>query len=213
MKSLISILAIGAAALGTAGTASAQASPQSVTVGGSAPAICTLPTSYSFVSGNAGATGSQFSFQVWNIPQSALVNSTGMPVSGAGYAIRVRGTGFCNSAHTISVQSARGGLAQGNQGAAAPAGFANRRAMTYQAYWSNGAPGGSAAPVGPAAVLSATTVPGAQNTVDYVVSDALPPPGTRPFDVVMSLQRPPLGTPLVAGYYWDTLTVTLSPGS
>ena len=213
MKSLISILAIGAAALGTAGTASAQASPQSVTVGGSAPAICTLPTSYSFVSGNAGATGSQFSFQVWNIPQSALVNSSGMPVSGDGYAIRVRGTGFCNTSHTISVQSARGGLAQGNQGAAAPDGFANRRAMTYQAYWSNGAPGGSAAPVGPAAVLSATTVPGAQNTVDYVVSDALPPPGTRPFDVVMSLQRPPLGTPLVAGYYWDTLTVTLSPGS
>ena len=208
MKSLISILAIGAAALGTAGTASAQASPQSVTVGGSAPAICTLPVSYSFVSGNAGATGSQFSFQVWNIPQSALVNSSGMPVSGDGYAIRVRGTGFCNSAHTISVQSARGGLAQGNQGAAAPTGFANRRAMTYRAYWSNGQAGGSAAPIGPQAELNAVATPGASN-----VSAQQLPKATTPFDVVMSLQRPPLGTPLVAGYYWDTLTVTLSPGS
>ena len=208
MKSLISILAIGAAALGTAGTASAQASPQSVTVGGSAPAICTLPVSYSFVSGNAGATGSQFSFQVWNIPQSALVNSSGMPVSGDGYAIRVRGTGFCNTSHTISVQSARGGLAQGNQGAAAPTGFANRRAMTYRAYWSNGQAGGSAAPIGPQAELNAVATPGASN----VSAQQLPKPNT-PFDVVMSLQRPPLGTPLVAGYYWDTLTVTLSPGS
>lgn len=211
MKTPISIIALAAAALGTAGTATAQSTPQSVTVGGSAPAVCTLPASYTFVSGNAGASGNQFSFQVWSIPQSALVDSSGMPTTGAGYAIRVRGMGFCNTSHTISVQSARGGLAQGDQGAAPPTGFANRRAMTYQASWSNGAPGGSAAPVGPRAEFTAVATPGVQNTVDYIVSDALPPPGSRPFDVVMSLQRPPLGTPLVAGYYWDTLTVTLSP--
>ena len=131
-----------------------------------------------------------------------------MPVSGDGYAIRVRGTGFCNTSHTISVQSARGGLAQGNQGAAAPTGFANRRAMTYRAYWSNGQAGGSAAPIGPQAELNAVATPGASN-----VSAQQLPKATTPFDVVMSLQRPPLGTPLVAGYYWDTLTVTLSPGS
>jgi len=208
MKTPISIIALAAAALGTAGTATAQSTPQSVTVGGSAPVACTLPEGYTFVSGNAGATGDEFDFQVWNIPQTALVDSSGMPTSGAGYAIRVRGTAHCNTSHTISVQSARGGLAQGNQNAAAPVGFANRRAMTYRAYWSNGQVGGSAAPIGPEAVLVAAATPGAFN----VSALQTPKPNTS-FDVVMSVQRPPLGTPLVAGYYWDTLTVILSPSS
>lgn len=210
MKTLIS-LAGAMAVLGLAGVAAAQDS-SNVDMTGTAEARCTLPVSYTFVSGNAGANGGQFSYQVWNIPQSALVESNGMPVAGPGYAIRVRGQGFCNTSHTISVESARGGLAQGNQGDTPPAGFSNRRDMIYRAYWSNGAPGGSAGPVGPSADVTASA-PGAQNTVNYTVSGVLPPPGHHVFDVVMSLQRPASATPLVAGYYWDVLTVTLSPTS
>jgi hypothetical protein len=206
MKTIITIAA-AAALFGAAGTAVAQ---QSVTVGGTAPAICMLPASYSFVSGNAGATGSGFSGQVWSIPQSAFAGTDATPVPGDGYAIRVRGTGFCNTSHTIEVTSARGGLSEGAQGAAAPAGFANRRNMTYRAHWTNGS---SSTPVGPVAEIVNVSTPGAQSTADYTVSGTLPPPGSRPFDVVMSVQRPPLATPLVAGFYWDTVTVTLAPSS
>jgi len=208
MKTMITIAA-ATALLAAAGGAAAQ-SPQSVTVGGTAPAICMLPASYSFVSGNAGATGAGFSGQVWSIPPSAFAGTDATPVPGDGYAIRVRGTGFCNTSHTIEVKSARGGLSEGAQGAAAPAGFANRRNMTYRAHWTNGS---NSTPVGPVAEIVNVSSPGAQSTSAYTVSGTLPPPGSRPFDVVMSVQRPPLATPLVAGFYWDTVTVTLAPSS
>lgn len=204
MKAMISIAA-AAVLLGAAGSAAAQ---QAVTVGGNAPAICKLPASYTFVGGNGGATGSQFSGQAWNIPGAAIANSSGMPVSGDGYAIRVRGTGFCNTSHTISVQSDRGGLANGDQGADAPDGFANRRATNYRAYWSNGQGAGSAAPVGPEAALTGVVTPGAMS-----ISGPQAPTANAPFDVVLTVLRPASTLPLVAGHYWDTLTVTLTPGS
>ncbi|MGZ9101066.1 MAG: hypothetical protein ACXW3O_15315 [Brevundimonas sp.] len=206
MKTIITIAA--AALLVAAGTAAAEDPQSSVTVGGNAPAICNLPVSYSFVSGNAGANASEFSSNSWMIPQSALAGAGAVPASGAEYAIRVRGTGFCNTSHTISVTTARGGLSTGDEGAAAPAGFANRRPLNVEAHWSDG--GG---PLGPKAVISSTSIPGQQGTAPYTVSNSLPPPGTRPFEVRIGMQRPPLGTPMVAGFYWDTLTVTLAAGS
>jgi hypothetical protein len=196
-------VAVAALILGVAGTAAAQ-SPQSVTVGGSAPAICQLPVNWSFVSGAAGANGSQFAGQVWTIPEAALADNS---PAAAEYAIRVRGTGFCNASHTITVQSARGGLTAGATGSAAPTGFANRRPLRYEAYWSDA---GSNA-YGPKAMISTATIPGQSATANYVVSGTLAPPGDRTFDVRIGMARPALGRPLIAGEYSDTLTVTLSP--
>jgi hypothetical protein len=212
MKTIITIAAV--ALVTAAGSAAAQTPSSSVSVGGNAPAICKLPEVYSFVSGNAGANAGEFSAsQIWTIPQAALSGAGAMAATGDEYAIRVRGTGFCNTSHTITVTSDRGGLSQGAQGATAPTGFANRRPLNIEAYWSDGGAGAATQPVGPKAVIASTTTPGQQGTALYTVSNSIPPPGTRTFDVRIGMQRPALATPLVAGDYADIVRVTLAVGS
>lgn len=205
MKTLISITA-AAFALGTAGAALAQ-DPQ-VEVAGTAEAQCTLPGSWSVESTFNGATG--FGGSTWNIPSSALATADGMAVSGGEYALRVRGVGFCNASHTIQLQSSRGGLVVGDPSTSPPAGFANRRNMKYEAHWSGGGGPGTRTPFGPATGFTPTTPGQLSNAANYQVSGALAPPGNRTFDVRMGLQRGALATPLIAGDYSDTVTVTIA---
>jgi len=207
MKTLISMAAT-VLALAAAGAVQAQ-DPQ-VEVAGTAEAQCTLPDSWSFVSQNGGASGAQFSGTTWTIPDAALADANSLAVSGAEYAIRVRGVGFCNASHTIRLQSARGGLVAGDPTTPAPAGFAKRRAMQYGAHWSgNGGPD-NRNPFGPAASFT-PTVPGQQSGVaNYAVSGALAPPGNRTFDVRLGMQRGPLAAPLIAGAYSDSVIVTIA---
>lgn len=217
MNKLVSIIAAGAAMV-AAGQASAEtpaASPSSVEVGGAAPAICTLPASWSFISGNAGATGVGFAGTTWTIPASAFADSAANPVATpTDYAIRIRGAGFCNTSHRIELRSANGGLVN-LASTPAPAGFSNYRPMSYQAHWLGvGTPTGSGTSgiLGPRVVVNAN-LPGSSPSAgaDYVVSGTLAPPGARSFDLRLSLPRGAAALPLVAGNYSDSVTVTLSP--
>lgn len=201
MKLLVSLFA-ATAALASAGAALAE---DSVTVNGTAERICTLPSSWAFVSAGGGANGANFTGTTWTIPEAAFSDAASIAVPGAEYAIRVRGTGICNTAHTIRLTSGKGGLVS-DSSASAPTGFANRRAMKYDAYWSDN---GSNA-YGPTISYTPTTA-GQQSTVaNYVVSNTRPPPGNRTFDVRLGLQRGAIAQPLVAGAYSDTLTVTIA---
>ncbi|MBI1405002.1 MAG: hypothetical protein GC145_02625 [Caulobacter sp.] len=204
MKILIRTLA-AVTALGLAAAATAASAQESVTLAGSAEKVCTLPDSWAFVSGAAGASGSQFSGTTWTIPESAFAAADSTAVIGSEYAIRIRGAGFCNTSHTISLTSSNGGLTTGSPAAAAPAGFSKRRVIKYQAYWSNGSGGNT----GPNVTLNAST-PNQQTVGTYTVSGALPPPGNRNFDIRLGMARGALSGPLLAGDYSDTVTVTLS---
>lgn len=208
MKTLSSVIA-ATALLAVAGAAAA-ADP--IIIGGDAEKTCTMPASWSFVSSGGGSLGATFSGTTWTIPESALADANSQAVAGSEYAIRIRGTGFCNASHTITVQSARGGLtAAGDPTAAAPNGFAKRRTMKYEAYWSDGNPNGSATQAfGPKAAINSATIPGQQSTAVYNVSGSLAPPGNRSFDIRMGLQRGAITTPLVAGAYSDNLTITIA---
>lgn len=210
MKTMITIAAV-AALLAAAGTAAAQ-TPQSIPIEGSAEAVCTLPAVFAFHSANAGANSGQFSGTTWTIPPSALAGAGGNATTGLEYAIRVRGQGFCNTSHTITVSSANGGLAAAGGTAPAPNGFANRRPLRYEAYWVASGNAAASVPLGPKAQIVAST-PGQQNVANYVVSSSLAPPGNRNFDLRIGMDRGPLATPLIAGVYNDTVTVTLSPTS
>ena len=204
------ILASAIAATALLAVAGAAAAADPITVGGSAEKFCTLPDSWAFVSSGGGPTSSSFSGTTWTIPEAALADSSSVAVSGAEFAIRVRGTGTCNASHSIKVQSANGGLTTGDPLTAAPNGFAKRRTMKYEAYWSDGAPGSASTAFGPRAAINAATVAGQQNTANYVVSGSLAPPGNRSFDIRMGMQRGALATPLISGAYSDTLTVTIT---
>ena len=207
MKTLISITA---AALAIAAAGAVQAQDSEVAVAGTAEASCTLPDSWSFVSQNGGASGANFSGTTWTIPEAALAGPGAIPTAGAEYAIRVRGTGFCNASHTIRLQSTRGGLVTGDPSEPAPAGFVKRRAMNYAAHWAGNGGTDNRNPFGPQASFTPST-PGQQSGVaNYVVSGALAPPGNRIFDVRMGFNRGPLTTPLVAGAYSDSVTVTIA---
>lgn len=210
MKILTSAAA-AAFVLATAGAAAAQVpAPSEVEVVGSAERLCTLPDNWSFVSQNGSASGADFSGTTWTIPQAALADSSSNAVAGVEYAIRIRGTGFCNASHTIRLQSARGGLVAGDPTEAAPAGFAKRRSLKYSAHWSGNGGSNNANPFGPAIEFT-PNAPGQQSgTANYVVSGALAPPGNRAFDIRLGMQRGPLAAPLIAGSYNDSVTVTIA---
>ncbi len=208
MKTLVSVTA--AALVLSAGAAAAQNVPAEVTLTGSAERLCTLPAAWSFVSQNGGAASSGFSGTTWTIPSSALANNVSNAVTGDDFAIRVRGTGFCNASHTIQLRSSRGGLVAGDPAAPAPTGFAKRRSMTYAAHWSgNGGPD-SRNPFGPSADFEPTTAGQQSLPANYMVSGALAPPGNRIFDIRLGMRRGALTTPLIAGSYTDTVTVTIT---
>ncbi len=204
------IFALSAALAVLAGGGSAIASDELVNITANAPAICTLPSTWSVNSTTNGAAAGQFSGTTWNIPSSQFATSTATAVSGGEIAIRLRGAGVCNTSHTLQVSSARGGLTAGDAEAAAPAGFNNRRAVRYEAYWVASGASSSTVALGPKAILNAS-VPGAGPVVPYVVSSSLAPPGNRSFDLRIGMNRGALSAPMIAGTYSDTVTVTLAP--
>jgi len=206
---LIASLALGALALTAAGAVSAQ---ETVNMTGTAEAECHLPNTWQYVSNN-NLPGGNFTSgsNTWNIPSNLVTDANGMS-NGSGQAdvaIRIRGTSFCNTAHTIVLTSQNGGLVS----AAAPvAGFANRRTMRYDAYWSQGGSpfGGSSRAV--ENFFPTTAGQSAQAT--YTIANGAPPPGNRTFDIRMGLQRnaPNIPSqPMLAGAYQDVITVTLTP--
>lgn len=198
-------------ALAVMAFAGAAAAQENVDVTGDAPARCTLPESWTFVTANGGASASTFSGTTWTLPSNAFAMTDATAVTGLEYAIRIRGVGFCNVSHRIKLKSLRGGLLNGDVGGPVPAGFSNLRAMNYEANWS-ASPLGSTqrVPFGPMAELDPTGA-GQEATAAFVVSDALAPPGSRSFDVRLGMARDGLTLPLVAGIYSDQLVVTLSP--
>lgn len=208
MKTIAS-LALGAIALAVAGAASAQ---ETIDMTGTAEAECHLPTSWQYISNN-NLPGGNFTSgtNTWNIPSSLLTDANGQS-NGSGQsdvAIRIRGTSFCNTAHTIVLTSQNGGLVA----AAAPvAGFANRRTMKYDAYWSDG--GNAFGGAGRSVQNFLPTSPGQSATATYTIATGAPPPGNRTFDIRMGLQRnaPNIpAQPMLSGAYQDVLTVTLTP--
>jgi hypothetical protein len=209
MKTIIAISAL--AAFGLTGAAAAQSTP----VGGTVEKVCTLPAAWAFHSSTTGASAGQISGNTWNIPQAQLASASGAPVVGGELAIRLRGTGFCNTSHTIRVSSARGGLASDSADAPSyqlPAGFADRRPVRYEAYWVASGVSSSTVALGPKADVTAS-VAAASNVANYQVGVGLAPPGNRSFDLRIGVLRSAMATPLIAGDYSDTVTVTLSPTS
>lgn len=192
------LLATGAALL-TAFAAPAYAQTvQSVDIVGTAERFCTLPTSWTFVSGFNGGSSAQFSGTTWTIDPQLIATTEGKPVSGGEVAIRVRGSARCNTTHRITLQSANGGLEHGSSSAgSAPSGFLRTRRMQYQANWRDTTNG---------IIGWVPAAPGASIDYDYTVA----PPGDRDFDVRMGLLRDPSASPMLAGAYRDTLTVSIS---
>jgi hypothetical protein len=199
MKAIIPVL--GAALLtGVATPAFAQDS-QSVDIIGTAAAFCTLPTSWHFQSSTNNVSSSQFSGTTWSINPTLIADNTGAGVSSTTeVAIRVRGTGSCNTSHTITLRSINGGLA--NTTVTTPvSGFERTRRMTYNANWT----GTTAGVIG-----WIPTGPGDTASYDYV---GIAPPGTHDFDVRMGLVRDPTAGPMLAGTYTDNLVITITiPG-
>lgn len=208
MKTLIATTVALAALVILPGAAMAQ---ESVEVGGDAPKICTLPNDWHVTTTAGGANAGQFGGSTWTIPTTQFSTATGQPYVSGEIAMRIRGSAFCNTSHTIQVSSLHGGLTQGDGTTAAPAGFANRRAVTYQALWVASGTGNSTVVLGNSASLTATT-PGATTTRPYVVSASLPPPGAREFDLRIGVARTST-TPLVAGAYSDVVTIRLTPAA
>jgi hypothetical protein len=207
MKSLLPL----AASLLLSSAEVAFAADPSVTLLGLAEGSCSLPDTWVFVTQTGGVSPSQFSGRTWTIPSDAFADGSSQAVVSDEYSIRIRGLAFCNTSHSILLSSTRGGLKSGaTSSSPPPAGFANRRAMTYEAQWSTQPVGSSAVGgLGPLASLSPTG-PAQASITDYVVGPSLPPPGVRGFDVRMALQRDAIAQPLVAGAYSDTLTITLA---
>lgn len=206
------VFAISAAAALMAVSGAAVAEDQDVVIQANAPVICSLPTTFAFHSSTAGASSGQFVGTTWNIPASQLAAANGSAVTAGEIAMRVRGTdGVCNTSHTIEVSSSRGGLTVAGDASSAPApGFAKRRPIVYEAYWVASGISSSTVPMGPKAVVNAD-IPGESGVASYVVSDSLAPPGNRSFDIRIGMNRGAMTTPLLAGTYSDTVTVTLSP--
>lgn len=211
MKTITS-LAIGAIALSAAGAVSAQ---EILTVTGNAESICELPDDWRFISSNHGASSSEFASgsRTWTIPSDLVAETDGMAVSGGEVAIRIRGEAFCNTAHTITLSSERGGLV-----ADVPAvpGFANRRAMLYTAHWSNLEAGSNSSGVGQfyggtsRGINNFNPPAGGGETTRNFANFA--PPGLRPFDLRLSMPRSASympSEPLVAGAYQDVITITI----
>lgn len=205
LKRVLPLVAASLAAVVATGAAAAD--PQ-VSVSGIAEASCTLPSSWAVTNVSGGAAAGQFSGQTWTIPDAYFADTGSLAATGADIALRVRGTGVCNTSHSFRLESTRGGLVTGDPGTPAPAGFSRRRAVRYDAFWSNGSNGAQ----GPA-VIYTPSVPGLSSTANYTVSGALPPPGVRQFDFRMLLNRGGAATPMVAGEYSDTIVITLTISS
>lgn len=206
MKTIMRLTAAAAVLLG-AGVAVAQ---EDVEITGNSPGRCVLPETWTFVSANGGASAAGFGGTTWTIPPAALADGMATPATGPEYAIRIRGLGFCNISHRIQLSSLKGGLVGGTPGAPPP-GFANRRAMSYEAQWSTAPLGDSGrGAFGPQVSFTPAAAGAVSAPALYTVSNTLAPPGSRAFDLRMGLQRDPLAGPLVAGAYSDQLTVTLS---
>lgn len=207
----IATLAVGAIVVASAGAAAAQ----DITLMGEAEQVCELPDSWRFISAN-NTVGGTFNAgaNLWTIPSSLVTDASGMSAGSGGsdVAIRIRGESFCNTAHTIQLTSQNGGLVAD---AAATPGFANRRVMKYDVYWSDGS--GNAFGGSSRTIQNFTpTSPGQSRTANYTITNAVPPPGYRSFDIRMGLQRnaPNIpAQPMVAGGYSDVITVTLTPVS
>jgi hypothetical protein len=208
MKAIAS-LAIGAIALAAASSAAAQST---VDMTGTAEAECHLPDTWQFISsgGFSGAGSFNAADKTWTIPSALLTDTTGMSAAGSEVAIRIRGSSFCNTAHTIILTSQNGGLVAD---AAPVAGLTNRRTMKYEAYWGNGS-GSVFATGGNRNISFSPTTPGQSRQGDYTITPTAPPPGSRAFDIRMGLQRTGLPTqPMLSGDYEDVITVTLTPMS
>lgn len=204
MKTLFALSTL--AALGLASAASAQSTP----VGGTVEAICSLPATFAYHSSTTGTSAGAFAGTTWTIAPAQFAATDGSAVTGGEIAMRVRGTGVCNTSHTFTISSDRGGLtAPGTASDAPPAGFAKRRPMRYEAYWVASGTSSSSVPLGPKATIIAD-VAGEANTATYDVGPTLAPPGTRAFDIRMGMARGALTEPLLAGAYSDTVRVTLS---
>lgn len=209
MKTLFALSAL--VALGFAGAASAQ----STDVGGTAEAICSLPATFTYHSSTTGTSSDAFNGTTWEIDPAQFATANGAAATGGEIAMRVRGTGVCNTSHTFTISSDRGGLTAAGPGTgtaseAAPTGFTKRRPMLYEAYWVASGTSSSSVPLGPRARITADFA-GEANTATYTVSPTLAPPGTRAFDIRMGMARGALTTgPLLAGIYSDTVRVTLS---
>ena len=188
-----------------------------VDVIGNAEPICTLPTSWNFVSAAGGAAGSQFSNGVWSIPASVLADNTATgTVTSTEYAIRVRGAAMCNTSFALQVTSQNGGLVNtsyaGDSPPEPPQGFTWKRKMTYNAHWQNDTTPGTTTPP---AQIGATNwgvtnfIPqNAGNSKSYTHSGA--PPGIRNFDVRMGVIRDATSGPLLRGIYKDVIQIDLT---
>jgi hypothetical protein len=200
MKSIIT-LAAGVSLLATAAVAQEQ-----VEVSGTAPAICSLPSTWTVAQGAGGAGASQFdaAARVWTVPTNLVTNAAGMVTTGD-TGIRLRGAGYCNTSHTISITTQNGGMRADSE---APEGFSNIRRMRYDAHWSSGTQtvyGGNARGV----VNWRPTAAGTNSATFTVTSTAMP--GQRDFDVRLGLSTTGgSGLPLIQGAYEDVITVSLA---
>ncbi len=222
MKSILSIFGVAALAASSA-PAMAQTVAQTtddaeVDVIGNAEAICSLPTSWTFVSAAGGANGGQFSGNTWTIPSTVLASPDGTAVNTTtGYAIRVRGAAMCNTSHEIMITSQNGGLVNTTYAGASPpplpSGFTWKRDMVYSAQWQDDVTPGTSnnpTPIGANGWGIVNWMPqsaGASDTYLHTIQ----PPGNRNFDVKMSVRRNGASGPLLAGLYQDVITVTLQP--
>lgn len=202
MKAVIS-LAAGAAMLALAGTASAE----SINIGGNAAAICSLPGTWQTRTNIGGALGT-FAGNAWGIPSSEIANTNGTPNVTGDIALRISGLGYCNTPHTIRLSSLNGSLHHSSAGEA-PSGFTNSLQVKYDAHWAKADNLiGPDRRYGPSIVEWSPTGPGQSQQVTW--SNEIP--GSRNFDLRMAIVRSgSANTPLVAGNYSDTVTVTLSP--
>ena len=202
MKTVIS-LAAGAAMLALSGTASAE----SINIGGTAAPICTLPGTWAVRTSIGGQFGT-FGGNAWNIPEAAIANTNGTPNVTGDIALRISGLGYCNTPHKILLSSLNGSLHHSSAGAA-PNGFANSLQVKYDAHWAKADNLiGPDRRYGPSIIEWSPTGPG--QSQQAVWSSEIP--GSRNFDLRMAIVRNgSAATPLVAGNYSDTVTVTLSP--
>lgn len=199
-----------AAAMLVAGAASAASSPASINVGGTAAAVCSLPSTFTF-SNNTGGDAGTFSGTVWQIPSNSIANANGAPVGGSEIAVRITGPGFCNTPHKIEVSSENGALRRDGM-TTAPAGFAIKRPVKYDAHWADGSQSSFARRYGPGVFDWTPPAEHSGTWVEWRPNGVVSLPGARPFDVRLAVLRGDgVTAPLVAGAYSDTVTITLTP--
>lgn len=209
MKAFVSLTA-GVLLATAAGAASAQ-DPAQIQVGGQASAICTLPGAWQTRTSVGGSVGT-FGGNTWTIPESSFANASGTPVLAGELALRITGQAFCNSSHRIRVESLKGGM-QHEAMSEAPSGFSVFRQVKYDAHWANDSLSGQARRVGPGVFDWIPQGPTSAQEAVWAANATNGIPGSRYFDLRLSVRRSDgsANTPLVAGRYYDVVTVTLTP--